>query len=258
VRIVFLGNNWGGWQVLKFLKEQKENIAGLVIHPQGKSKFGKEIISAANVDGNRIIEGQTLRQPEVLEAIKTFQPDIGVSILFDYVLKPEFLALFPLGVVNLHSSYLPYNRGQYPNVWSIVEGTPAGVTLHYIDEGIDTGDIIAQEEVAIEPVDTGETLFRKLEQTCIELFQKTWPLIRTGKAQRIVQNKAEGTYHTTRDVDRIDAIDLDETYTARELIDVMRARTFKPYKGAYFVDQNRKIYMRMQLFYEEQLSGTEK
>jgi methionyl-tRNA formyltransferase len=255
---VFLGNNWVGWQVLKFLKEQNENIVGLVVHPQGKRKFGKEIISAANVNGNRIIEGQTLRQPEVLEAIKTFQPDIGVSILFDYVLKTEFLALFPLGVVNLHSSYLPYNRGQYPNVWSIVEGTPAGVTLHYIDEGIDTGDLIAQEEVAVEPVDTGETLFRKLEQTCIELFQKTWPLIRAGKAQRIIQNKVEGTYHTTRDVDRIDAIDLDKTYTARELIDVIRARTFKPYKGAYFVDQNRKIYMRMQLFYEEQLIGTEK
>ena len=202
-------------------------------------------------------QNSLLRQPEVLEAIKTFQPDIGVSILFDYVLKPDFLALFPLGVVNLHSSYLPYNRGQYPNVWSIVEGTPAGVTLHYIDEGIDTGDLIAQEKLAIEPVDTGKTLYGKLAQTCVGLFKKTWPLIRTGRAPRTIQNKKEGTYHTTHDVNQIDDIDLDKTYTARELIDVIRARTFKPYKGAYFVDQGRKIYMRMQLFYEEQLIGTE-
>lgn len=258
MRILFLGNSWVGWKVLKYLKEQDENIVGLVIHPQGKRKFGKEIISTANVNGNQIIEGQTLRQPEVLEAIKVLQPDIGLSILFDYVLKSEFLELFPLGVVNLHSSYLPYNRGQYPNVWSIVEGTPAGVTLHYIDEGIDTGDLIAQEEVAVEAVDTGETLYRKLEQTCVGLFKKTWPLIRAGKAQRIIQNKGAGTYHITRDVDLIDAIDLDETYTGRQLIDVIRARTFEPYKGAYFVDQERKIYMRMQLFYEEQLTGTRK
>ena len=58
-------------------------------------------------------------------------------------------------------------------------------------------------------------------------------------------------------MNQIDAINLDKTYTARELIDVIRARTFEPYKGAYFVDQERKIYMRMQLFYEEQLIGTE-
>jgi len=258
MRILFLGNNWVGWQVLKYLKEQEEKVVGLVIHPQGKRNFGEEIISTANVNGNQIIAGQTLRQPAVLEAIKALRPDIGLSILFDYVLRSEFLKLFSLGVVNLHSSYLPYNRGQYPNVWSIVEGTPAGVTLHYIDEGIDTGDLIAQDEVAVEPVDTGEALYRKLEQTCVELFKKTWPLIRSGNAQRITQNKGAGTYHTTSDVDLIDAIDLDKTYTGRELIDVIRARTFEPYKGAYFVDQERKIYMRMQLLYEEQLIGAEK
>ena len=75
-----------------------------------------------------------LKEPKVLEAIDALQPDIGLSILFDYILRSEFLELCPLGVVNLHPSYLPYNRGQYPNVWSIMDGTPAGVTLHYIDD----------------------------------------------------------------------------------------------------------------------------
>ncbi|MFC1821075.1 methionyl-tRNA formyltransferase [Thermodesulfobacteriota bacterium] len=251
MRIIFLGNNWVGWQVLQYLKEQKENIVGLVIHPQGKCKFRKEIIATANINSNRIIEGQNLRQPWVLDAVKALQPDMGLSILFDYILKPEFLGLFPQGVVNLHPSFLPYNLGQYPNVWSIVEGTPAGVTLHYIDKGVDTGDIIAQKQTAIEPVDTGETLYRKLEKTGVELFKKSWPLIRSGKAQRKVQDIEEGTYHATRDVDLIDAIDLDRTYTAGELINVIRARTFKPYPGAYFNHQGRKIYLRLELAYEE-------
>ena len=94
MRILFLGNNWVGWQVLKYLKEQEEKVVGLVIHPQGKRKFGEEIISTANVNGNQIIAGQTLRQPAVLEAIKALRPDIGLSILFDYVLRSEFLKLF--------------------------------------------------------------------------------------------------------------------------------------------------------------------
>ena len=180
---------------------------------------------------------------------------MGLSILFGYILRPEFLELFESGVVNLHPSFLPYNRGSNPDIWSIVEGTPAGVTLHYIDKGVDTGDIIAQKQVTVEPVDTGETLYRKLEQTCVELFKATWPLMRSGQVPRLLQGQEEGTYHATADVNLIDAIDLDKTYTARDLINVIRARTFKPYPGAYFNHQGRKVFLRLQLLYEDQLNG---
>jgi methionyl-tRNA formyltransferase len=176
-------------------------------------------------------------------------PDIGLSVLFDHILKPDFIEIFPQGVINLHPSYLPYNRGQYPNVWSIVDGTPAGVTLHYINEDIDTGDIIAQREVEVEPVDTGESLYRKLEHACVELFKITWPNIKSGKAPRNPQSTNAGTYYVTRDVDKIDEIDLDGTYTARELIDILRARTFPPYGGAYFRQGNHKVSIRVQLEY---------
>jgi methionyl-tRNA formyltransferase len=254
MRTLFLGNNWVGWQVLRWLREQNEQIVGLVVHPLHKRKYGNEIIRSAQVSPAHIFDGSQLRQPEILEAIKALHPDVGLSVLFDYILRPEFLELFPAGVVNLHPSYLPYNRGQYPNVWSIVERTPAGVTLHYIDAGVDTGDVIARRRVPIEPIDTGETLYRKLEQVCVELFKETWPLIRSGRAPRTPQGEEEGTYHRTQDVEKIDHIDLDRTYTARELVNVIRARTFPPYPGAYFVHQGRKVYLRLQLLYEEQLN----
>lgn len=253
MRILFLGNNWVGWQVVKWLGEQNEEIVGLVMHPPEKQKYGDEILKSADVDPAHIFDGSQLRQRETLEAIHALNPDIGLSILFDYILKPEFLTLFASGVVNLHPAYLPYNRGQYPNVWSIIEGTPAGVTLHYIDPGIDTGDVIAQLQVPIEPVDTGETLYRKLEKACVDLFKEIWPKIRLGQAPRIPQSEDEGTYHRTKDVKNIDCIDLDRTYSARELIDILRARTFPPYPGAYFTHEGRKVYLRLQLLYEDQL-----
>jgi methionyl-tRNA formyltransferase len=136
-------------------------------------------------------------------------------------------------------------------VWSIIEGTPAGATIHYLDEGIDTGDIIAQSEVPVEAIDTGASLYSRLEECCIELFQNTWPAIRSGTAPRTPQTRQAGTAHRTSDVERIDRIDLDRSYNARELINVLRARTFPPYSGAYFIEQGRRVGLRLQLEYED-------
>ena len=122
-----------------------------------------------------------------------------------------------------------------------------------MDEGIDIGDIIDREEIRPEPIDTGKTLYHKLEQCAVELFKKNWPLIRCGQSPRIPQNRNEGTYHRVRDTEGVDEIDLNRTYTGRELVNIIRARTFPPYPGAYFWHNGRKIYLRLELLYEEQL-----
>lgn len=252
MKILFLGNNWVGWQIVQWLREQQEDIVGLVVHPPHKRKYGEELVAASQVSADYIFDGSTLQQPDVFEAIRALKPDLGLSILFGYILKPDFINLFPQGIINLHPAYLPHNRGQYPNVWSIVEQTPAGVTLHYINPGIDTGDIIAQQQAPIEPIDTGQTLYQKLEIAGVSLFRQTWPQIRRGETPRLSQSNKPGTYHRTQDVETIDHIELDQTYTARELINIIRARTFPPYKGAYFIHEGRKIFMRLELLYEDQ------
>ncbi|MBI2531115.1 MAG: formyl transferase [Deltaproteobacteria bacterium] len=207
VRILFLGNNWVGWQTLRWLKDQGEEIAGLVLHPRHRQKFGDEILGSAGVDPKFIFDGACLREAKVLESIRALKPDIGVSVFFGYILRPDFLAVPPAGYINLHPSFLPFNRGAHPNVWSILEGTPAGATLHYLDPSVDTGDIIAQRRVEVEPTDTAETLYRRLEYACVELFAKTWPLVREGKAPRVSQIGKTGTSHRVQDVDRVDEID---------------------------------------------------
>lgn len=252
MRILYLGNNWVGWQVLKWLVDQGEEIAGLVIHPPHKRKYVDEMLKVVDLPDARIFDGSKLHEPEIKAVIRAAKPSIGLSILFDYILRPEFLHIFPQGIVNLHPALLPYNRGQYPNVWSIVEGTPSGVTLHYIDEGIDTGDVIAQKKVFVEPIDTGESLYRKLERASVELFQQMWPDIKKGEALRATQGTNKGTYHRTHDVEKIDRIDLEQTYTARELINILRARTFPPYKGAFFEDNGKRVYLRLLLAYDEE------
>ncbi|MBI3011131.1 MAG: pseudaminic acid synthase [Candidatus Omnitrophica bacterium] len=244
MRIVFLGNNWVAWQALRWLKAQGELIVGLVVHPPHKQRYGEELLSTVAGDATKCFDGSRLREPGTIAAIRDLQVEMAVSVSFGYRLDPSFLALFPRGVINLHAGYLPYNRGTHPNIWSIVEGTPAGATLHYVDAGIDTGDIIAQRAIPVEPTDTGETLYRKLERVCMELLMATWPSIRDGTAPRHPQPSG-GTAHQRRDVERIDEIAPERRYTARELIDILRARTFPPYPGAYLRHGGQKISLRL-------------
>lgn len=252
MRLFCFMNNWTGWQVMAWLRQRGADVVGLALHPPARRRFGDEILAAAGLPAERIFDGSALGDPAIAAAVRTLAPDIGVSVLFGYTVSHDILAMFPSGVVNLHPSYLPYGRGAYPNVWSIVERLPAGVTLHYMDAGIDTGDIIAQRHVAVEAVDTGETLYRKLERAALDLFRDVWPFIVDGCAPRKPQDHAQATDHRRRDVDAIDAIDLDRSYIARDLIDLMRARTFPPHRGAYITVDGRRIYLRLSLDYGEE------
>ena len=253
MRIFCLANNWVGWQVLSWLQQQSDEIVGLALHPFGRQKYEDQIRHALQLPPDRVFDGSQLNQPDTLAQISALHADIALSVFFGYILRQPFIEMFSRGVINLHPAYLPYNRGAHPNVWSIIEGTPVGATLHYIDAGVDTGDIIAQQQVEVEPIDTGESLYRKLKICCLELFKETWPLIRRGTAPRIAQQQQDGTSHRTKDVEEVDCINLSQSYMARELINLLRARTFPPYPGAYFLADERKVYIRLQLTYEEQV-----
>jgi len=251
MKILYFGNNWVGWKVLEWLAGQEEEIVGLVIHRPPRQMFVEEILETAHLSDEQVFYGDKLRDPEVLASITRLKPDIGLSVFFSYLLPPPLLEKFPGGIMNLHPACLPYNRGEFPNVWSIVDGTPSGVTLHYVDEGIDTGDIVARKEVPVDPADTGETLYRRLELASVQLFRESWPSIRAGNHTRIPQVPTEGTYHRRRDVESIDRIDLEKEYTAKKLIDILRARTFPPYKGAYFEVGGKKVFLGLHLEYDQ-------
>jgi methionyl-tRNA formyltransferase len=248
MRYVFFGNNQMAAETLEWLVASGVPPVGLCLHPASRSRHRDRLLSAAGLTPDAVFDGSTMNDQSTRARLAALRPALGLSILFDYVLRTELLTLFPKGVVNLHPSLLPYNRGQYPNVWSIVEGTPAGVTLHYMDEGIDTGDVIAQREVAVAPTDTGATLYQRLEEQGLELFRETWPMIVAGTASRRAQQSASATYHRTNDVQRIDEIDVDRSYRAGELLNILRARTFPPYDGAYVTIDGRRVYLRLELY----------
>lgn len=252
MKVVLMGNNRVGLETLRYLiRERETEVVGVVVHPKEKAKLSEEIMKIASETGIRCLYGDRLHEKKEISLLRKLEPDIGISAFFGYVIRREAIACFRNGIINIHPAFLPYNRGSYPNVWSIVEGTPSGVTIHYIDEGIDTGDIIEQELVEVHPTDNGMTLYKRLEQVCCRLFKETWPRIMRGDVRRVKQDTKAGSTHSLKDVNKIDFIDLDRAYCARELINLIRARTFPPYNGAYFICEGKKVFMRLELYSED-------
>lgn len=255
MRILFFGNNQLAVQVLRHLRRTGDAPVGLVLHPPAKAKSRRELLSVARLGADRIFDGSRLRDPKTLERIKALRPDLGISVMFGYILTPSTLSLLPKGCLNLHLSYLPYNRGAYPNVWCIVEGTPAGVSLHYMDPGVDTGPILKRRKVPVEPADTGYTLYRKLESAGLQLFKDAWPRAKSGRLRPIPQDPRQGSIHRVADVLQIDELNPKAQMPVGRLIDLLRARTFPPYPGAYMRVGSRKILIRVHLEYDREGKG---
>ena len=252
MKVILLADYPAGYEISRFLKQTGEDIVGLFIPRAGTRNplnegYPEKILRILNLPKERIFKGEDIEKQETLEKIKTLKPDLILSIFWGFLIKLELINIPKLGCINLHLSYLPYNRGRNPNIWPIVDKTPAGVTIHYINGDADRGDIIAQSEIAVETIDTGETLYNKMVNESIKLFKKTWSNIKSGKIARRKQ-RIKYRAHTTMDLEKIDEIVLDKSYVAENLINILRARTFRPFPSAYFIDKNgKKIYVRIQL-----------
>lgn len=122
---------------------------------------------------------------------------IDYVLCFGYgrILKKEVFSI--VTCINIHGGFLPYNRGPNPNLWAWIDDTKKGVSIHYIDEGIDTGDLIAQREIEFTPPVTLQTAFDQTVTECKRLFAEEWSKIRSGTAGMFKQ-QGSGSSHTLR------------------------------------------------------------
>ena len=123
-----------------------------------------------------------------IEEIKEINPDFIISYNYKYIISKEIIDFVNGKAINLHISYLPFNKGSHPNIWSFLEDTPKGVTIHHIDEGIDTGDIIIRKEVFIdEDKETLKTSYEILHREIQALFKENWNKIKNSEINTIAQ-----------------------------------------------------------------------
>ena len=212
MNLVFLGMNEAGEEVLEWLQQKEE------------------------IDIKAVIE-----EREGLQKIKDLRPELVVSSGFEHIVPKQIIQIPEKGIINLHPSYLPHNRGAHPYIWPLIEDTPAGVSLHFMNEGIDEGPVIARKKVEKRPDDDAESLRDHLMKKQVEIFKDNWDKILREEAWE--QNLEEGSFHLKSDLDEISNLDLEKEMTLREAINLLKGLTFGDKKLAsideeYFVGVN--------------------
>ena len=133
-----------------------------------------------------------------VEAFDKNKYEYLISFGYRFIISKEVLSLFKEKAINLHISYLPWNKGSDPNLWSILENTIKGVTIHKIDKGLDTGELLFQREIFFNENDTLRSTYDKLQNEILKLFKENWEKIKDKKVIPMKQIGV-GSYHKSSD-----------------------------------------------------------
>ena len=247
MNIVLFAAGSVGYEVARLFAENEEKIICLVLNSDDHSGFNLKIMDALGVSQENIIYSEDLYCKDTLAYFNNLNLDIFILAWWPYILKEQLIDIPKIGCLNFHNSYLPYNRGKNPNFWSIVENCPYGVTLHFIDSGIDSGDIAYQSYLKKTWEDTGESLYYRGLQEIIRLFKDNFFEIINGEIPRKLQDLSRGSFHKNCELEEASRIELDRSYKARELLNLIRARTFRPHPGAWFLDDGEKYEVRVDI-----------
>ncbi|UVI27835.1 methionyl-tRNA formyltransferase [Paenibacillus spongiae] len=212
MRIVFMGTPEFAVASLQALIGVGHEILAVVTQPD-RPKGRKKTLTPPPVKEAAIAHGLTVLQPERLrgsdtvDEIARLQPDLIVTAAYGQILPRAVLDIPPLGCINVHGSLLPRYRGGAPIQRVIMNGeNVTGVTIMYMAEGLDTGDMISRVEIPIRDEDTSGTIFAKLGEAGAKLLMETLPSIESGTVQAEKQDEAKATYapNLSREDERID------------------------------------------------------
>lgn len=238
MKILFMGTPQFAVPSLEALLERGHEVAAVVTQPDRPKGRKRELTPSpvkvfATERGLPVLQPEKLRSPEGVAAVSEIAPDVIVTAAYGQILPKSVLALPRLGCINVHGSLLPRYRGGAPIQRSIIDGEKVtGVTLMYMAEGLDTGDMIAKVEVPITDEDTAGTMFEKLSEAGSKLLLEWLPRIADGTAGRTPQIDEESTYapNLSREDEK-----LDWSQSSRRIFD--RVRGLNPMAGGFtFLD----------------------
>lgn len=191
-----------------------------------------------NIHNIPVLEVTNINKPSFVNQIKAVEPDYILVWGWSQLIKPELISISRYGCIGLHPSPLPRNRGRAVIPWTILTGQSyTGVTMFYIDEGMDSGDIIQQNLFTLQPRETASTLYRKTEEEIRKMVDIIAPTLKEGRLDGFPQDQSKATYFAKRTPEdgRIDW-----TQPAHDIDRLIRATT-KPYPGAFTYYEGKKI-----------------
>jgi methionyl-tRNA formyltransferase len=237
MRVLFIGTGEIGVPVLRWLRESGEHeLVGVVTQPDKpvgrEQRIEAPPIKAALAGSNvPVLQPKRIKAEEAVAEIRALTPDVIVVMAYGQILPRAVLEVPPIACLNLHASLLPRHRGAAPIQAAIVAGDrETGITVMYMDEGLDTGDVLLEKRIEIAPDETGGSLHDRLAEIAPVALREALVLLAAGTAPRIPQDSSVATYAPKLDREH-GRIDWGEPAT---LIERM-IRAFDPWPGAFTV-----------------------
>lgn len=258
IKVVFMGTPDFAKCSLEKLVDSGYNVVGVFTNPDKPSGRGMKL-KASEVKEYAISKNIEVYQPtklrnniEALEVLKKLNPDVICVVAYGKILPKEILEFPRLGCINVHGSLLPKYRGAAPMQWAIMNGDKkTGITTMFMDEGMDTGDMLLKEEIEITDNDNFETIHDKLKVVGAELLVETLDKVIDGKVERIKQS----SQCTIAPMISKEMTKIDFNKTSREIFDFVRG--FSPYPGMYMEDEEGRRYKVYNIKIVEQNSITD-
>ena len=242
MRIVFIGTGEIGVPTLHSLLKSEHELVGVVTQPDKpvgrEQKITAPPIKSALADSTvRILQPVKIKDLNSIEQIRALAPDAIVVMAYGQILPRAVLEIPETACLNLHASLLPRWRGAAPIQAAIAAGDrETGITVMYMDESLDTGDILLQRKVDIQPIDIGASLHDRLAQVAPDALLESLKLLQPGEAPRVPQEKALATYapKLDREAGRINWNE------GAEMIE-RKIRAYNPWPGAFTEFSGRKL-----------------
>lgn len=235
MRIILIGQGPFGEKVLKELIQRGENLVGVFCPPDKRGEVMREVAKKSSIT---LFCPDHMKDPEVYDIYRGLKPDLAILAFVTDILPERLLDIPSIGTICYHPSLLPKHRGASGINWAVIQGeTYTGLTILWAHKGIDTGPILLQKEVEIDPDETtGSLYFNKLFPLGIDAIMEAVDLIKNGRAPKIPQENSLATYEPPCD-DKVALIDWDKP--GKEVYNLIRG--CDPQPGAYSTLKGKKV-----------------
>jgi len=247
-RIVFFGSEEMDFtsRHLDYFLRHDPNIVGLVADTRGvrsttvsKASDFKDILAVARERSIPVFNPRTVRNnAEFAETLRSLEPDIFIVCGYQFYLPGDIIDLPPMGTLNFHASHLPRHAGMHPGFWTIYYGDKvSGMVIHFMDRGIDTGDIAYKSSVPVRPGDTIECLYERIYETCPGLIEQLLADLENDAIPRTPQDMSDYIYN-------YEIVDGDFELDLRQPAEILEGRIKMLPGRFYFVLRGEKYFVK--------------
>jgi methionyl-tRNA formyltransferase len=229
-----------GYNIMEFIIKKYPNDIKIIFTKKINNKFKNKLKKKLPLI--KYLAWSDKKEKKIIDLIKHLEPKLIFLLWWPKIISKRFIKSINSNFINIHPSYLPHFKGKDPNFWSMISNGPFGVSIHYVNEKIDSGPIILRKKISgLDMTNDAEDLYKFSKKELILLFKKKYKILRNTKKKLKTFKNTPTTVNYRKDMIKKSKIDLKKRYTGEYLINLLRAKTFSPHKGVLF-KKNKKTY----------------